>query len=174
MSNYPKNRKRGSGLSNKGIIRSLEFRQKVSTSMKKLIHTPEHNTNVSKALMGNSIRGKGWHHPSEVCKVMSIKKMGELNPNWKGGIYKTNRDVRRSPIYKRWQISIYKRDKYRCQLCGGSNNLNANHIKRFSEYPELRFEISNGITLCFNCHKAIRGKENEWENRFTLMLEGGR
>lgn len=27
------------------------------------------------------------------------------------------------------------------------------HIKPFAYYPDLRFELSNGRTLCIDCHK---------------------
>ena len=170
MSNYPKNRKSGSGHGNKGIVRSLEFRQKVSASMKKLVKTPEHLAKISKALMGNTIRGKGWHHPPEVCQKISEGMRGEKNWNWQGGIYETNRDVRRSPAYKQWRISVLKRDKYKCKLCSSIEKLEANHIKRFSEYIELRFEISNGITLCNPCHKKIRGIEHTVEEMLTKLI----
>ena len=40
-----------------------------------------------------------------------------------------------------------------CGQVGGY--LEADHIKPFSLYPELRFELSNGRTYCKPCHKII-------------------
>jgi 5-methylcytosine-specific restriction endonuclease McrA len=42
-------------------------------------------------------------------------------------------------------------------MCGstGKANLVAHHLWKFSEFPELRFAINNGITLCEKCHKKI-------------------
>jgi hypothetical protein len=38
--------------------------------------------------------------------------------------------------------------------CGKTKEkLEADHIKPFALFPELRFDISNGRTLCLPCHK---------------------
>jgi 5-methylcytosine-specific restriction endonuclease McrA len=31
--------------------------------------------------------------------------------------------------------------------------LQAHHRKPFAEYPNFRYDVSNGITLCKDCHK---------------------
>lgn len=62
--------------------------------------------------------------------------------------------LRRSSAYKRWRSAIFERDDYTCQLCGiRGGELNADHIKAFALYPELRFEMDNGRTLCVTCHR---------------------
>jgi len=103
---------------------------------------------------------------------LSESHRGEKSVLWKGGIYKTNNELRRSGFYKTWQQQVYKRDNYTCLACGATDKkLNANHIKKFSDYPELRFVVSNGITLCEDCHKIVTGKENEYEDFLYLLLK---
>ncbi len=61
--------------------------------------------------------------------------------------------------FARWKKEVYKRDKYACQVCGSSGEIRAHHILSWKDYPELRFELENGITLCGDCHhKLHKGK----------------
>ncbi len=74
--------------------------------------------------------------------------------NWKGGITPINKLIRRSEKYKQWRTAVFERDAYICIWCGQIGGiLNADHIKGFADYPKLRFILSNGRTLCINCHK---------------------
>lgn len=66
---------------------------------------------------------------------------------------------RNSPEYVKWRRNVFERDNYTCQVCGQKGgNLNAHHIKSFSKHKELRTKLSNGITLCEECHKEIHRK----------------
>lgn len=61
---------------------------------------------------------------------------------------------RNMPEYIKWRTAVFQRDKYTCQGCGAKGQIQAHHKKAWSSYPELRFDIDNGITLCPDCHSA--------------------
>lgn len=66
---------------------------------------------------------------------------------------KLHKRIRASVEYKAWRTAVFERDDYTCQMCqkrGGV--IQADHIKSFALYPELRFDINNGRTLCLECH----------------------
>lgn len=94
-------------------------------------------------------------HKENISKSMKeIVKSGKHN-FWKGGIsrgYKTGYGTLR---YKKWRDDVFRRDNYTCQDCGfhGSNGyITAHHIQSWAYFPELRFELDNGKTLCEDCH----------------------
>lgn len=90
----------------------------------------------------------------ETRKKRSEKMTGVNNHNYKANKYSDNETIRRSFEYKQWRNSVFERDDYTCQICMARGcKINADHIKSFSMYPELRMELSNGRTLCVDCHR---------------------
>lgn len=98
---------------------------------------------------------------SKKCHRCSAKK-GEESHLWKGGITPINKAIRSSCEYKLWRTAVFERDKFTCVWCGakfikgvtGRVTIHADHIKPFCNYPELRFAIDNGRTLCALCHRT--------------------
>lgn len=126
--------KRKIGLSQKGKKLSEETKRKMSSSQKGKIFTEEHKRKIS-----------------ENHKNVSGKNNPAYNPN----LTDNDRIDRRKIIgYKPWFQSVFKRDNYTCQICGDNKggNLNAHHIESYNNNPTLRLELSNGITLCEDCH----------------------
>lgn len=86
------------------------------------------------------------------------KFIGEKAGHWKNGITPLTTKIRNSERHKIWANKIYRKDRWICQECGikcQKKNIIAHHIKSFSEYPELRFDVDNGTTLCRECHAKI-------------------
>ena len=77
---------------------------------------------------------------------------------------KSNKDYRRSQKYKDWRTAVFKRDNFTCAICGQvGGSLEAHHIKPFADFPDDRFELDNGVTLCKKCHRNVhKEKNNEW------------
>lgn len=63
---------------------------------------------------------------------------------------------------------VYERDDYICQDCGGEGTLNAHHIERRYERPDLVDDIDNLVTLCVECH-AKRHEEAGEEDAARLL-----
>lgn len=133
----------------KGKRMSEESRKKMSESARK--RTDNHR--------------RGTKHTIETRKKISAATRertprGEECHSYKDGKLSERRDQRFSMQYKRWRFDVFSRDNFTCQRCGDARggNLHAHHIKPFADYPELRFDISNGVTLCEVCHKREHGK----------------
>lgn len=115
------------------------------------IFSVEHRKNLSLANKGK----KKKPFTLETRLKMSLAQRGEKSYRWKGGISPIYRKIRMSFEYRLWRDAIFKRDNYTCIWCGQrGGKLNADHIKSFAHFPELRFAIDNGRTLCINCHKT--------------------
>lgn len=96
---------------------------------------------------------------SQECHLKSLHSYckGENHWNWQGGLSKEN-DRHDSQEYKEWRKKVYEKDNYCCVKCGSKNKLNAHHILSWKHYPELRYNVANGNTLCEKCHIEIHKK----------------
>jgi len=120
-------------------IHSEEFKRKQSQRMK--LNNPSFNIETRKK-------------QSKTHLLLELSK-GKNNPNYKGGIHKIKRprDIKE---YKEWRLHVFERDYYTCSHCkqwGGK--LEAHHIMSWKNHKELRYALSNGITLCSHCHKLL-------------------
>lgn len=150
---------------------SEETRKKMSESKKRIGHRPpsslgrkrsiETKMRLSEAKKGNT-NWLGKKHTLETRKLLSVQRKGSLGSNWKGGVTEESNLIRHSLEYVLWRNAVFKRDNYTCIWCSVKNRkglgktikINADHIKPFAHYPELRFAIDNGRTLCECCHKT--------------------
>ena len=139
-------------------------------------HTEQAKEKISLALKGrlpsnffSSIyqcwlgRARKGLHSIETRRILSDMNKGEKSHLWRGGVTPLNMKVRESLEYRLWRSAVLERDNYTCKCCGvRGGRLNADHIKPFSLYPELRFDVDNGRTLCEDCHKATPSYLNRW------------
>lgn len=140
-----------------GKHHSILTKEKISKGNKGTVFTKEWLKNLSTSHLGQKSYWKGKKRP---------ELSGEKHPQWKGGITPINHLIRKSLEYKLWREAVFKRDNYTCVFCGQKGgNLEADHIKPFADYPELRFAIDNGRTLCKKCHhKTETFGFNYWVN----------
>jgi len=122
---------------------------------------------VSRAKKG---RGLGRVVPESIRRKISeaqkgvrsywFGKVGALASRWAGGVGKKYQRLRMSKEYKLWRTQVLEKCDWTCQVClvrGGK--LEAHHIKEFASYPDLRFVLENGITLCKACHKQTHARK---------------
>jgi hypothetical protein len=83
-------------------------------------------------------------------------KKGNKPWNYKDGKSKERKKLRTTNESYKWKREVLRRDNFICWKCGQKGHkLVAHHINNFSEYEELRYDLLNGATLCWDCHAKI-------------------
>lgn len=106
---------------------------------------------------GNTFVSTSEHIKEGTIKSCGCKRWlkGKDSPNWVEGLDASLRS-RDNAEYTQWRLKVYEKDNYICQCCGESKvKLNAHHLKSFTRFPEVRYDINNGVTLCEKCHKEF-------------------
>lgn len=111
---------------------------------------------------------KGKKHSPEFRELMRKVHGGAAHHNWKGGISPEHGRIRSSGQYAQWRKAVFERDNFTCVNCGmRGGDLNADHLKPFADYPELRFDLDNGRTLCIPCHKLTPSYGGKYKHMET-------
>lgn len=141
----------------KGGILTVEHRRKLSDAKK---GKPPWNKgkkdtfkHTEKWKQESSQRLKGHKVSIETRRRISEANSGARNGQWKDGRSEKNHKARHTYEYRLWRNAVLERDKA-CIWCGSKERLEADHIKPFASYPELRLAIDNGRILCHDCHKT--------------------
>lgn len=172
-------------LKNTGRKHTLEAKKKISDGLK----GKKFSESRKKSLSISHIGQKPWNlhlknpYSKETLKKMSNSKLGKVPYvmttairkrmsdarkrkkawNWKGGTSSKNRIIRRSLQFKLWREAVFKRDNWTCRKTNKKGGvLHPHHILNFSQYPELRFDVNNGITLSEQSHR-------EFHKRYGLL-----
>jgi hypothetical protein len=170
--------KRKIGLASKKCWGNPEYSKKMSESRLEHIVTKETAEKISKA-------NKGKKRPIGFVAHNTFKKgftpwnknkksliSPEEHHNWKGGITSEREKIRKSLENKIWIRAVFERDNFTCQKYGETHGgLNAHHIQNFSQYPEFRFAIDNGITLSKKAHEEFHKKYGYKNNSREQLLE---
>ena len=121
---------------------------------------PCSNETKKKISKANKGRKNKWGHHSQETKIkISAFQQGISVEEWKGFKISMNRFLKNTAKYQIWRNLVFLRDNFICQNpnCEFCNNeigiyLQAHHIKSLKFYPELAFDVNNGITYCKNFH----------------------
>lgn len=84
---------------------------------------------------------------------IKLARSGSNSNFWKGGI-STDREK-----IGRWTTGnsskVFKKNNYKCVLCGSNNKLNAHHIDPVWNNINTAYKLDNLITVCKVCHSKI-------------------
>jgi hypothetical protein len=111
---------------------------------------------------------------SGCCRICSFEKLrGENSPQWNPNLTDEERIQKRDyREYIHWRNGVFQRDEYTCQCCGKTQCiLNAHHIEGYARNKKLRTEITNGITLCYECHREFHTIHGWRDNNIAQLNE---
>jgi len=148
---------KGKKFSKETIERMKEAKSKNPTRYWLGKNRPPHSKETIKKMKLSAKRGEESHR--WIKDRTKLKKTGEANKD------------RRSSAYITWRKNVLLRDNFKCKIANQDCNdkVIAHHILGYTEYPELRYKINNGITLCQAHHPRKRAEEKRLVPTFLAL-----
>lgn len=187
----------GMSPSNKGKSLSEETKRKISCSLKgrKMPYVSEANskriysdiTKAKRSVIMKSTLERLWSEDSHKQKMINVRKKAWKSKEYRDknsgcNHYKWIKDRTLLKVdglkkydtqYKYWMLTVKKRDCWKCKInnqdCKG--RLEAHHILPWKEYPEKRYDLTNGITLCHFHHPHLRSESEKQVELFKKLIQ---
>ncbi len=153
------------------------------SSSKKYCSHKCYSNNLKKRELPNLIPGghRGYFHTEEWKKNMSVKLTGRKIPSISGEnhwAWKKDRSLlakrqqRGDSSYREWRNQVWLRDDFTCKIANPDCNgkIEAHHILGWAKFPELRYQLNNGITLCHAHHPRKRAEEERLSPYFKELV----
>lgn len=121
-------------------------------------------------------KGKSVPWSEERKKKFKARMTGENHPLWVKDRTKLSRKTsgteRMAYFYSFWRKQVKDRDGHRCRINNGDcrGRLEVHHILPWRDFPELRYEVNNGITLCHAHHPYERAEEKRLIPTFQELV----
>lgn len=171
------------GLDRRGISLSVETRLKISIARKGWKPSKETREKFRLANLGRkqSIEtiekrrqaNKGQKRSEEFKRRASERTKGEKHPRWIKDRTLVIKNRHGDAEYAQWRMRVWNRDNFKCKILNDSckGRIEAHHILVWRDYPELRYIINNGITLCHAHHPRKRALEIELAPIFRELIK---
>ncbi len=141
------------------MVKNPEIRIRLSEIMKgrkPSIQTIEASVKAHKGFYGKDAKNGRWLEDRSLLKDDSKDRGGQL--------------------HREWSKNVKNRDNWTCRItdvnCGG--RLESHHILGWTEHPDKRYDVNNGITLCHAHHPRVRAEEKKLIPVFTEMISSNR
>ena len=129
-------------------------------------HKPHSDNTKEKMSQTSKKVGKGkWMKNRKWSKELIKKRWETRYSRVYPRKFKTSEKKHLDTKYKYWMLEVKKRDNWKCRLLSSDCNgrLESHHIFNWIDYPELRYVITNGITLCAFHHPR------KWEEEKRMI-----
>jgi transposase len=159
-----------------GLKKSLEHQTKVQRERALNRHLSEQSrAKIAAKAKGRRISDSSKAKQLETKRRNGSIRRGEQHYKWKGG---RPWERFKNPEYLAWRNAVLERDCYICQICSRQckkyeRGLAAHHVKPYADYPDLRYVVSNGLTLCRHCHMSLHGKALEAKEQIACACGCG-
>ena len=123
-----------------------------------------------------------FHFPGGVCPVcghtpLEVKTLSNEGGTWfnakwsctKCGasefLKRSDTNTKNDAELQKWARKVIDRDNGCCVICGETRDLDAHHLIS-KTVPELKYRLSNGVTLCRRCHKLVHSNTYPWPEKY--------